>query len=60
MFEEKEEKQYMVAMEWARCEDSIFTDSHIDWFYAKNSEEAEEKAKSEYGHHQLFEIKSCW
>ena len=55
-----EEKQYMVTMEWAKFEDSIFKGSHTGWYYAESSDEAEEMAKVEHGHNPDFEIKSCY
>lgn len=49
-------KEYEVGMSWDSYEGSLFRETSTTWPYAQSSEEAKEKARSQFGHNKGFRI----
>jgi len=49
-------KEYAVYMQWNSYDGSLFVETHTSWYYVSSKDEANQKAKNQYGHHKGFKI----
>ena len=49
-------KEYTIYMQWDSYEGSLFVETHTSWITAFSRNDAEQKVRSQYGHHKGFKI----
>lgn len=49
-------KEYIVHMQWDSYEGSPFVETHTAWYLAYSQEDAENKAKNQFGGYKGFKI----
>lgn len=49
-------KEYTVYMKWDSYPGSLFVETHTSWYTAYSRDEAESRARAQYGHHKGFRI----